>query len=156
MSTAPQPDLTHAEALIAFRNLGLAIGPRAEIRPSLQVVNHGTAEAILTSVYPEGILGKGLFYVRAETYRDTLERVTAEWEERGSAYIAKTIREMALAIIGITADQGECTDAALRAQFDASDVTKFGERACEQATAMASNGPFSIVKLSGANDAEAA
>lgn len=153
---AQQPDLTHAEAMIAFRELAREIGPKAELYPGLSVSHPILGEALYTSVYPEGILGKGLFYVRASDYRETLVKVAAEWEERGSTYIAKTVREMALAIIAITADQGECTDAALRAQFDAADVAKYGERACEQATEMASNGPFSIVKLSGANDAEAA
>lgn len=154
--TAQQPDLTHTEALVAFGELAKAIGPKAEVYPGLNVIRHSLGCALHTAVYPAGILGKGVFHVKADTYRETLAKIEADWEERGSTYIAKTVREMALAIIAITADQGECTDAALRAQFDASDVTKFGERACEQATEMASNGPFSIVKLSGANDAEAA
>ncbi len=150
-----QADLTHAEARAAFRELAERIGPRANVHPSLNSFERSGSD-LTALVYPEGVLGKGQFSVKADSYREMLERIEAEWEVRGSAYVAKTVRDMALAIISITADQGECTDAALRATFDAVDVARYGERACEQATEMASNGPFSIVKLSGANQNEAA
>ncbi|MES3028531.1 MAG: hypothetical protein V4820_11835 [Pseudomonadota bacterium] len=156
MTTQTQPDLTHAEAIVAFREMAQTIGPKAELYPGLSVNRHSADGNLHTAIYPEGILAKGLFHVKADTYRETLAKVAAEWEARGATYIATTIREMALAIITITADLGECTDAALRAKFDAADIARYGERACEQATSMASNGPFSIVKLTGANDAEAA
>ena len=150
-----QADLTHAEARAAFRELAERIGPRCGIHPGIN--SHGIGVSDLhAAVYPEGIAGSGRFNVSADSYRELIEQIEAQWEERGATYVAKTIRDMALAIISITADQGECTDAALRATFDAADVARYGERACAQATEMASNGPFSIVKLAGANQNEAA
>lgn len=148
-------DLTHAEALIAFRKLAADIGPKCEIFPGLNVFTSG-ANALYTSVRPDGLLGKAHFSVEADTYSETIEKIEAEWALRSDTHAAHTIREMALAIISITADLGECTDAALRAKFDATDVARYGERACAEATEIAGLGPFSIVTLSGANDAEAA
>ena len=150
-----QPDLTHAEARTAFRELAATIGPRCGVHPGIN--SHGIDNGDLyASVYPDGITYQSHFGVSANTYRELVEKIEAEWAVRGETHAAKTTREMALAIISITADQGECTDAALRATFDAADVARYGERACEQATEMASNGPFSIVKLAGANQNEAA
>lgn len=149
-------DLTHAEALEAFRALAKAIGPKCEIFASLNT--YGVSGGVIyTSIYPRGITSSlEQMRVVADGYRETIEKVRAAWAERVDTHAAHTIREMALAIISITADQGECTDAALRAKFDAADVARYGERACAEATEIAGLGPFSIVTLSGANDAEAA
>jgi hypothetical protein len=150
-------DLTHAEARAAFRELAKAIGPKCNIYPTLNLYDERGCD-INTSVYPNGLTGREReqFSVKANTYREALAKIEEAWAERSDTYAAKTIREMALAIISITADQGECSDAALRAQFDAADVIRFGERAVAQANEIASTGPFTIVRLSGANDAEAA
>lgn len=147
-----QGDLTHGEARTAFLALAREISPRCEIHPGLNSYGH-TGGDLYTSIYPRGITTSSEhFYVVTDSYREAIEKVREKWAERSDTHAAHTIREMALAIISITADQGECTDAALRAKFDAADVAHYGERACEQATEMAGLGPFSIVKLSGAND----
>lgn len=147
-------DLTHAEALTAFRALAREIGPKCEIFPGLNV--YSTEGALYTSVRADGLLGKAHFSVTADSYRETIQKIEAEWASKADTHAAKTVREMALAIISITADVGECTDAALRAQFDAADVIRYGKRACDEATEIAGLGPFSITTLGGANDAEAA
>lgn len=148
-----QADLTHAEAQAAFKAFDASIGSKAETYVS---VNRGHGPILLASIYPQSILGKVQCFVQGDTYRELIANCEAAWAERADLHATNTIREMALKIISITADQGECTDAALRATFDAVDVARYGERACAQATEMASNGPFSIVKLSGANQNEAA
>jgi hypothetical protein len=53
---------------------------------------------------------------------------------------------MALRIITITADQGACTDSALRMTGDFTDaeIAAYGAAACEEANRMADAGPFSI------------
>lgn len=147
-------DLSHIEARDAFAALAKTFTSKCEIYPSLQPV--GARFALYASVYPNGILGKVSLRGGGDTYRELLADCEAKWAAHIDLHASNVIREMALAIITITADQGECTDAALRAKFDATDVTRYGDRACEQASATASNGPFSIVKLAGANDAQVA
>lgn len=151
-------DLTLEEAREAFTKLAAEIGSKAEIWPSLATVGRGHEGAALVdaSIYPKGILERTMLRVKGSSWRELIDNARAAWAEHSDLHAVNTIREMALAIITITADRGECTDAALRATFDAADIIRFGERACEQATAMASNGPFRIVTLAGANDAEAA
>lgn len=153
-----ESDFSHAEARRYFRAFCREIGAVATCDVSLSSELRGEHFAALTSyLRPRGWKTNApqlTFF--GNTYRELLAATREGWAEHSNLHAANTIREMALAIIAITADQGECTDAALRAKFDAADVTRFGERACEQATEMASNGPFSIVKLSGANDVEAA
>lgn len=151
---AATEDLTHAEARDAFKALAREMGANAEVSVGLHINSYSIDKTILAaSFWPEGLTGNGLHLsVKADTYRELLEAAEAEWTECSDLHASNTIRKMALAIIEITADLGECTDAALRAKFDGADVTRYGDRACEAATEMASNGPFSIVKLSGAND----
>ncbi len=147
-------DLTHAEARDAFKTFARSIGPRCDKSIGLETSSWDKLpEALSATFWIDGITGNGQrFVVRAGTYRDLLAAAEAEWADRSDLHAITVTREMALAIIAITADQGECSDAALRATFDAADIKRFGEQACAQATEMASNGPFSIVSLSGAND----
>lgn len=88
-----------------------------------------------------------------EDWSDGLEIIRTRWAEMSERAHAETIKKMALAIIRITAEQGECTDAALRAEFHAADCERHGDAACEMANEMASNGPFLVRKLIGANAA---
>jgi len=151
---SPQPDLTHAEARDAFKAFARTIGPKCDKSIGLETSGWDQNPAPLSATFwVDGITGDGQrFVVRADTYRGLLAAAEAEWATRSDLHAVETIRKMALAIISITADQGECSDAALRAQFDAADIKRYGDKACAQATEMASNGPFSIVSLSGAND----
>lgn len=152
-----QADLTHAEAQAAFKAFVQTVGPKASCSVHLSTDTYAKSGTLHAFLQPKGYRPNGVsFMIEANSYRDLLGRCEAKWAEHSDLHAANTIREMALKIISITADQGECTDAALRATFDAVDVARYGERACAQATEMASNGPFSIVKLAGANQNEAA
>lgn len=153
------PDLTAPEVQAELMVLRREIGSKCYISAGISSVSSDVRpKHLLTAcVYPNDILGKVVFYAHGETWRGLIDAIREAWAERSDLHAANTIREMALKIIAITADRGECTDAALRAEFDAADVARYGDQACEAATEMASNGPFSIVRLSGANDqAEAA
>jgi hypothetical protein len=58
----------------------------------------------------------------------------------------KTIRKMALAIIDVTEDQGECPEASLRLRdFLPRDILRYHAEACELATKMAAGGPFAVL-----------
>jgi hypothetical protein len=156
----PAPaDLTASEARTAITALRDIIGPRADITAALTFSRFATREgALYASVYPTG-LGRGdqAFTVTADDWRGLVAALGAKWAEFSDEHVKRIIREMALEIIRITADQGECTDAALRAgRYTAEEVRLYGERACADATEIAGLGPFSIVTIGGANQAEAA
>lgn len=75
------------------------------------------------------------------------------WEAQRANHRSVKLRKMALDIIQITADQGSCTDRALRMNFDQSEIDSLGKDAAALATEMAANGPFSIVVTAQANAA---
>lgn len=150
----PQPDLTHAEARDGFEALMRDIGPKCSSLIGLNTGAYAPRDQPLKAYIwlDSSASGAQQFNVTASTYRDLLAAAQAEWATRSDLHAVETIRRMALAIISITADCGSCSDAALRAQFNAADIKQYGDKACAQATEIASNGPFSIVSLSGAND----
>lgn len=145
-------DFTPHEARDAIAAFLREVGPKALFEVNLQLKGH------LYRGYfrPEGHYGNVYAFVSGETYREVIAAAQAKWAELADAHTADMIRRMALKIIELTADLGECTDAALRAEFEPEDIERFGALACERATEMGSKGPFSIVRLAGANDHEAA
>ena len=149
-----EADLTHAAASEAFAALSKTFTAKCDIYVALSLPSE--VGSLRASVYPQSIVGKVLLTARGDTYRELIADCEERWAIHSDLHASTTIREMALSIIAITADQGECSDAALRAKFDAADVDRYGDHACAEASSMASNGPFSIVKLSGANDQVAA
>lgn len=154
MNTAT-PEMTAREFAKAIEKLRKSIGPGARttayIAPAAELPLHCAVEVNWKSNRSSD------FDVGAETFGELLEVVAAKWAEYETRHRAATIRKMALAIIRITSEFGECTDAALRncGEFDAGQVNALGQEACSVADDMADKGPFSIVTLGGAN-AEAA
>jgi hypothetical protein len=149
---------TPAELKIAFRALAAEIGPRCKL--SISVAPEHSDRLLWACCYPKGYGSKvgapsETFSVYVDTWANLLSEIRAEWAKLSTNSRAQTIRDMALAIIRITADLGQCTDAALRTEFDPSDVERYGEDAVAQANDMAELGPFEIIATSGAN-AEAA
>ena len=155
MTVIHNTDLTTAEARDAFNALAKEIGS-GRIFVSLNDKSWARAPALHASVY--GVRGMGddrRFAVEADTFRDLIDEIRAKHAETADVHDKATIRKMALKIIELTADFGECTDAALRQHFDAKEVAQLGERAAADANEIAAGGPFSIVAIGGSN-AEAA
>lgn len=144
-----QPDLTFAEASEAIHAICRGIGESAYTTAFL---DGSKMRAILR---PLGWHDKREVPASGNTFRELVDNLRAAWAEASDSHEAQTVREMALEIIRITADLGACTDAALRQKFPAQDVTRYSERACEEANDIAGRGPFSIVTMGGSN-AEAA
>lgn len=130
------------------------IGDKAHVHVSIGGM-HGLA--LYAAIYPDG-LGRGSqLSVCADDWQELFDKLRAGWAERCADYRRETIRRMALEIIRITADQGVCTDAALRAgEFSADEVSRYGEEACRDANEIAGKGPFSITTVAGANNAPVA
>lgn len=151
MSKIQEP--TPAELKVTFNVLAKEIGPKCLL--SVYVGISFADKPLYVSVQPKGYSAGGkaeeTFSVQADTWADLIAEVRTEWAKRSDNSRAQTIRDMALAIIRITADLGQCTDAALRAEFDPTDVERYGAEAIISADEMASNGPFSIVATVGAN-----
>lgn len=152
IANPPASPLSAGEVVVAARAFSKEVGPEAYLHLSFNVSDrYGRRTAALTlSVYPDGISKQSAFSVSGEDYAEIIETARAKWSEFSDTHAARTVREMALAIIRITADMGECTDAALRQEFDAAKVARFGGRAIADANEIASNGPFEIVSLSAA------
>ena len=106
------------------------------------------------TLYSRGVgYGDAEFEVTGDTFAELYKSMADKWAGHGEIHRARTIRKMALAIIRITAELGECTDAALRncGEFDIAQVKAYGEQACADANDIAGKGPFSIVAVGGAN-----
>ena len=110
-----------------------------------------------THCYPLGLLRMDdmkSIYERGDDARSVLANLRQSTFEALRAAGDLIIRKMAEAIIRITYDCGECTDAALRgAQFSQEEIGEYGSKACILASEMASKGPFEIVAMTGANAA---
>ena len=137
-----------------FRALQSEIGPRCLLTVYI-APNHSDA-LLWANCHPRGYSTKigtpsENFTTYADSWADLASGIRAEWAKRSDNAREQTIRAMALAIIRITADLGQCTDAALRAEFDPSDVERYGADAVAQANDMAELGPFEIVATTGAN-----
>lgn len=139
-------DLTHAEAAEAFRLFGEEIGPRADFSIYLNHEISPHRGRLGAAIYPDGVGKDSVCRVGADTYADLLVKLKAEWAKHGDKRSAETVRKMALAIISITADEGSCSEFSLCKAFSAAEVKTYGDRACEEATRIAGNGPFSIVR----------
>lgn len=146
--------MSPAEGRVAFEAFAAEIGSRADTFVSLS--RSAAGPALGCSLYPHGIGDKWIIRAEANDFAELLEAIREAWANNSEAHALKIVREMALAIIDLTDQIGECTDASLRARFDAADVTRYAAHAVAAANEMAGNGPFSIVALAGANDAVAA
>lgn len=102
-------------------------------------------------IYPNGVCGKERLSIEADDFPEAITKLNEAWNEARDNLQAEKIKAMALAIIRLTAEQGACTDRALRCEFDDADVIAYGDRAAELANSMAANGPFSITRDGAAN-----
>lgn len=103
------------------------------------------------AVYLDGMSNGLTFMEGRDTLRDLLATLQEKWVTYKHQHELVTIRKMALAIIRITSELGECTDAALRSEFSTELVQRFGAQACAHADDMAGRGPFTIITMGGAN-----
>lgn len=147
--------MTPQEIKAAVMALRKEVGPNSYVDGTISSDKYRD-EIIMFVLYPDGI--GGVSNTRLTTFADTweegLEKLRTQWVEYSERHRAERVRKMALEIIRITAEQGACTDAALRAgDFTDEEVNRYSEDAIADANTIASNGPFSVVKLSGANAA---
>mgnify|MGYP005816996013 CR=1 FL=1 len=148
--------MTPYEYRDAVKALLCKVGLRAEIYTSF----NDEGPLYHASLYPRGIAGSssrddGYLRVEDDTFEGLFGKLSDAWSGYEGRHRDQVIRKMALLIIRITADLGECTDAALRqsGEFDVGQIAAYGEDACRDANDIAGRGPFSITRKRGANGA---
>ena len=127
-----------------------SVGPKAYVSVT---VKNDVGLPVSACCYFDGIVGDEKAFTLGKTFEEALRSLRNVVESRRAEREAKTIRAMAVSIIQLTADYGECTDAALRAEFSNSELEAYGEAAIEQANQLSANRPFNIVAIVGANAA---
>ena len=115
--------MTPKEMQTAADALAKKIGERAAVCIRLNTSRYSSSKRLCHgSVYPSGIGVESAFIVEADDWAELFDALNAKWDEHFETYIARLIQDIALAIIRITAEQGGCSDAALRAAgFTAAD-----------------------------------
>jgi hypothetical protein len=126
------------------------IGGRADI---FIHIGRSVEQPLSAMCYLNGIVHSDdrRFGVDAVEWDELFEKLMDRWREYESKYLAETVRKMALEIIKITAERGECTEAALRAccDFTPDQVDSMLDRAIDDANKIAANGPFTVRRMSG-------
>lgn len=119
---------------------------------SLDITLHD--KPVTAHVYPEGIINQCALRITAMTFEGALSELETRWAEQAAKHRASKVRRMALKIIEATAERGHCGDMQLRdAGFTQDEIKALGGDACEDANQIASNGPFAITTIAGANAA---
>lgn len=148
--------MTPVEIKTALADIRAEGSKNAYISVSVAISASRDGSEVSASFYPDDLTGGHHIGARGESFEEAISKLRAEWDAAKGLADKNTIRKMALAIIEITSDQNECSDAALRgAGFHQPQIDRIGSLACAEATRLAAGGPFSIVSTVGAN-AEAA
>jgi hypothetical protein len=146
--------MTPVEIRNSLNDLCRGIGPKATGSVYLHD-SSSDARPVYASLHPYGgFKSEGYVAVYGTTFEEALDRLRAEWVKQSDLYREETTKKLALAIIRITAEHGACTDAALRQDFDAGVLKRWGADACALADDMAGRGPFAIQETTGANAPE--
>lgn len=148
--------MTPREFRTALRKIKQDMGTQADVWVMISSNDSPRDPALLASAYVNGMVHGMTFSEKADTFDELLEQLTAKWASYKEEHERQFVRKLALRIIEITAETGECTDAALRGRdFTKEDVIRYGERACAEADDIAGRGPFKLRMLGGANNAPA-
>ncbi|AWJ88901.1 hypothetical protein Sp245p_03405 [Azospirillum baldaniorum] len=100
---------------------------------------YGERSPISIQVYPRGIGKSEALYFRAATFAEAIASAKTGVVDKARAEVEALVRKMALSVIEITADHGECTERLLLiAGFDSSAIAIHHKTACERANAMTS------------------
>jgi hypothetical protein len=128
------------------------VGPLAYV--SLSITADEGNKPVYICIYPYGMVrNEGYLFVRCVEFDEAISAIREKWVDYKVRFAQTITRKMALAIIRFTDEFGECTDAALRDEFDADQVAAYSADACKLADTMAAKGPFVITTVAGANAA---
>jgi hypothetical protein len=141
--------VTPKEASAAFRKLQREIGPKFNVHINLETDGDAPLSGWASS--GDGHWRK-VMDVHADDFATLIDRMRATWAEIQATERANRVKEMALAVISATDEDGRCSESALRlARFTAAEIAELGEEATTKANEMAGRGPFSIERSANSN-----
>lgn len=129
--------------IIAELDAIAAILPDSDAYVGISIQNtdrrYSERSPISVSVYPRGVGRSNPVYFRAETFAEAIASAKTGIVDAARAEVEAIVRKMALSVIEITADNGECTERLLlSAGFDSSAIAAHHKAACDRANAMTS------------------
>lgn len=144
--------MTPQEIKTALNEICAICGPKAEASLSLGNISYG-AGIVHVWCYPNGW---AINVKSVDAWGNEFAEVIAKLRENVLAKLSDihraTVRKMAMFIIEQTADMGECSEAALRANgFHQHQIETLGAIACEEAGKLAAGAPFSIIAANSNN-----
>ena len=138
--------MTAADLAAHCVRLQRALGPKSWVSFSVSHDNLG-GKAPTMLLYPAGICNiAGSAHLNSPNFPALFAAAEAWIKDRSVVDREKSIRKLALAIIGITDEHGTCTSRLLRGQgFAADEIAALHEAACERAGEMCLGAPFRVV-----------
>ena len=145
--------MTPQEIRDAVDEIAKPFGPSAYVNIEIKAGGDWTGKGLIAAnCYPYGVGRDHHVHATGSTFKETLDELRAKIAADQSKIDVATTRKLALKIIELTMDLGECSISALRgAGFDEWKITRFGAAACEQAGKMAAGAPFVIVMANSNN-----
>lgn len=136
--------MSAADLIGQCRALAAQLGPRADV--TISIIPAMPKKSTLIHIRPNGIGHSAAQTVSGNEWADTFA-AAREWiATHKQVHRNNIIRKMALAIISITDEFGECAEARLRAaDFAGDEITEFHEAACARAGEMCQGAPFSVL-----------
>lgn len=157
MSAAPMPSqsaaaelnpaMSAADVASAIKCIAAIFGPKAYVSCGVSVSPYGAEAQASISVYPEGLgNSRDGERFRADTWHEALEAARTWALSQGTVQREAAIRRMALLIVDLTDQHGECTEVMLvRKEFSRDQVRELHGVACERAGEMCQGAPFSVM-----------
>lgn len=142
--TTTLPPLTEA---MTARDIGQhALVLREMLGGKAEVFASADLSGAALQVYPDGLLNSRTGnFIREATWPEAFAAARAWIATHATVHRDNRIRAMALAIIDLTDQHGSCTRAMLtRREFSGAEVDDLKGAACQRASEMSANAPFSV------------
>lgn len=138
-------DAMTAERLAEWtRDLRMAVGPQASVHPTISDCRYDKKSPIEIGIYTDGHMHERHCF-KGNTWSDAFTAAFAWAATYQTIAHDGLIRRMALAIIDLTDQHGECLAVHLRGRhFTADDIAGYSVAACQRASEMSAMAPFEV------------
>lgn len=145
--------MTPQEIRNAVDEIAKPFGPEAYVDVQIKAGGHWMGNTLISAqCFPYGVGKDHCIRATGDTFEDALDELRSKIADDQQKIDTATVRKLALKIIELTMDLGECSISALRgAGFDQWKIKRFGAAACEQAGKMAAGAPFVILTANSNN-----
>lgn len=136
--------MTADEVMAALTEIARQIGPKTEF--ALTIMRRYGGNDVLLTAYVNGMASPGYLHFEGATFQEAIAKSRAWADTFIAERRAIVIREMALAIIDLTDQNGVVTTKALAERnFCEADIRELATAACLRASEMANLRPFVVV-----------